>query len=290
MHIKACNWPALVYVRATVTLCTGATAICCCQQKRSARLHAGRTAVVTGGSQGVGKVLARRFAEAGYNVVVVARKADRCHADTHEDRFTSKLHLEPNAQAVSQRYGVEGCAPDAFLVSKPATLCSLIYHCLQRERLTESDRLQGRHQRIHCVKLARARPQTTLVRGRLSTVLTSGPRIDRGHYLTGCRRWRTSWPTSFAGNAAASRCRPTSPAPRMSEPWQKGAPQPYALLYTLYLMSTLISWFTAHLILTPALAPDVMLHHVRPRLCHMATLCLCVAHTGMPQMRGCAAG
>ena len=37
----------------------------------------GRTAVITGGSQGVGKVLAEKFAKAGFNVVVVARQADR---------------------------------------------------------------------------------------------------------------------------------------------------------------------------------------------------------------------
>ncbi len=39
---------------------------------------AGRTVIVTGGSQGVGKVLARKFAQQGFNVVVVARQADRC--------------------------------------------------------------------------------------------------------------------------------------------------------------------------------------------------------------------
>ena len=32
---------------------------------------------MTGGSQGVGKVLARKFAQQGFNVVVVARQADR---------------------------------------------------------------------------------------------------------------------------------------------------------------------------------------------------------------------
>ena len=37
----------------------------------------GRTVVITGGSQGVGKALAKKFAAAGFNVVVAARQADR---------------------------------------------------------------------------------------------------------------------------------------------------------------------------------------------------------------------
>ena len=40
----------------------------------------GRTAVITGGSQGVGKALAKKFAEAGFNVVIAARQADRWDA------------------------------------------------------------------------------------------------------------------------------------------------------------------------------------------------------------------
>jgi NAD(P)-dependent dehydrogenase (short-subunit alcohol dehydrogenase family) len=38
----------------------------------------GRTALVTGGSAGIGKGIARAFAESGANVMITSRKADRC--------------------------------------------------------------------------------------------------------------------------------------------------------------------------------------------------------------------
>ena len=44
----------------------------------------GRTAIVTGGSRGIGRAMAMGFAAAGANVVVASRKADACHAVADE--------------------------------------------------------------------------------------------------------------------------------------------------------------------------------------------------------------
>ena len=44
----------------------------------------GRTAIVTGGSRGIGRAMAMGFAAAGANVVVASRKADACEAVAEE--------------------------------------------------------------------------------------------------------------------------------------------------------------------------------------------------------------
>ena len=48
---------------------------------------AGKTAVVTGGSRGIGEMIAEGFVDAGASVIMTARKAEALHATA--DRLTA---------------------------------------------------------------------------------------------------------------------------------------------------------------------------------------------------------
>ena len=49
----------------------------------------GKTAIVTGGGKGIGRQMAQGLAEAGANVVLCARQADRCEQAAAELRSSS---------------------------------------------------------------------------------------------------------------------------------------------------------------------------------------------------------
>src|SRR5579864_3093429 len=77
----------------------------------------GKTALITGGSRGLGRAMAFAFAEAGANVAVVSRKLDACEATAREleargvEAFPYACHIgrwdeiEPMVNAVWGRFG-----------------------------------------------------------------------------------------------------------------------------------------------------------------------------------------
>ncbi|HUZ12719.1 MAG TPA: SDR family NAD(P)-dependent oxidoreductase [Caulobacteraceae bacterium] len=77
----------------------------------------GRTALVTGGSRGLGRAMAQGLAERGADIAVVSRKLDACEAAAHEIEalgvraFACACHMgrwdeiEPMANAVWDRFG-----------------------------------------------------------------------------------------------------------------------------------------------------------------------------------------
>ena len=44
----------------------------------------GKSALITGGSKGIGKAIAKTFAEAGAKVMITSRKADVCESAAEE--------------------------------------------------------------------------------------------------------------------------------------------------------------------------------------------------------------
>jgi NAD(P)-dependent dehydrogenase (short-subunit alcohol dehydrogenase family) len=67
-------------------------------------LH-GRTAVISGGSGGIGLAIARRFARYGANVVITGRSADKIQAALEQLRRDQ--HARPRAYQVHKGYSFD---------------------------------------------------------------------------------------------------------------------------------------------------------------------------------------
>src|SRR3990170_587335 len=70
----------------------------------------GRTALITGGSKGIGKAIARGFAEAGANVVISARHEDELKRAAAEIRSGLNVRVEYRVVDMYDRKQVDGLA------------------------------------------------------------------------------------------------------------------------------------------------------------------------------------
>lgn len=77
---------------------------------------AGRTALVTGGSRGIGRMIARGFLAQGARVYISARKADACEETARELSATGHCVALPGD--VSTVRGAQDLA-DAFVAHEP---------------------------------------------------------------------------------------------------------------------------------------------------------------------------
>lgn len=73
----------------------------------------GRTALVTGGSRGLGKAMARGFAEAGADVFISSRHEDELRAAAEEIRAGLKVRVEYGTADMTDRKAVAGLAAEA---------------------------------------------------------------------------------------------------------------------------------------------------------------------------------
>lgn len=85
----------------------------------------GRTALVTGGSRGIGKGIARVFAEAGANVMITSRKAENCEEAAteigHGCRWSAGHVGQPEDAARVTRETVDAFGSVDILVNNAAT-------------------------------------------------------------------------------------------------------------------------------------------------------------------------
>ena len=84
-----------------------------------------KTALVTGGSRGIGKAIAAAFAEAGANVMITSRKADSCEAAAaeigHGCRWTASNVGQPEDAARVVQETIDAFGSCDVLVNNAAT-------------------------------------------------------------------------------------------------------------------------------------------------------------------------